>query len=516
MPRLIYWIFSISSLFALTACPGQLSFSASTSGVGGQGGFAGGRAGAGGSPAGSGGASVGGAAGAPTTGDYSIEGSFLFTLADVEVNMAMGPAQSSSPSEGVTMRLDLSAKPTNVEEPWLAVLTPPWGTPTPFVITERDGAIELTGKEVGAGAVIIQDNGNVSDSWQSITLFLNENEHLNGIAKANGQVARFVGNAGYTGSLNAKAKITLDNIPPEGSSTIKSTLGNPTKLLPWDAYQVRFSEPIKSSDVFAHMSTTLEKGNTNESTYWETSPTDPSAKLFGITSLSGYAKIWSPGVSFDLNVNTGYKDNAGNVGSGFSKSFEMAYVPNAKNSLQLFNDANEFITWGVSEKVGTVTEDPTCKDEGCVKIGAFDNNACGIESSGLALRLLPKTEATHLAIHYRIRYALNDSTYKPNFDTYVPFTVQMAVPGEKPREEAIHPPTPGQVNEGAYNFATAWVTAHIALPASVNAVDEYGVALRVGGIKATQDCGATFKPVENLNTEILIDSIEMTTYVTPQ
>ena len=154
-------------LFA-TACGSSASDTSEDAAVA-PGGSAG-RAGAGGAPSAGRGGSGGSAGSAVSMGVERI-GSFDLVLTMVGAGKPTGK-MPAPPSVGVGIRVDLSGA--------TALVTPRWGAPRVFQVTEKGASLLLTGD------VAIR-SGDTTDVWQSFTFDLDATKKLTGQVSSSGQ-----------------------------------------------------------------------------------------------------------------------------------------------------------------------------------------------------------------------------------------------------------------------------------------------------------------------------------------
>lgn len=458
-------------------------------GYGGQSGASGmaGFAGKGGSGQ-AGGAGKAGGAGAVS---YEPKGYFDLTFNSVTATVPMGPGDVEPPSQKTALRVDLPEAPAKGAT-WQATVTPRWGQPALFTVTAVEGGLLLKGSTTLTETTSTR---RVTDVWQSFTLEM-KGKALTGKVSSTGQESVYQGELGWSGALSGGGDLRPDATLPEGRAANEPGAGPEGALLPWDAVQVRFAEPLKPTEALAKLALQGEGGSVPLA--WD----QPKGTLDGsVSTLAGYQQGWDGVVgAAKLQLHDGFRDPALNEGQGFEKDFSVISVPPAPVGGVVWGDGHQ-VLWGSSASfVGE-----TCEGKGCLAVGPFMSSSCGVSSAGAALRLpAPPVGVTKLRIRLRALLSQPATTEPGGPAGPALLTVDVARPGKG--ATSVEVPTPSALEAddgGSLPFASAWTTVLVQVP---DGVGEVGVALRAGGFGSGKLCGETGKK-NPAQAEVLVGSV---------
>jgi hypothetical protein len=458
--------------------------------------------GAGGAGGGGGAAGQAGQAGAVGATALSISGYFDLRLGAVDASLPTGPGDVTSPTKKTPFRLDLPEKPA--KGAWQAVLTPRWGKPATFAVSQGDDELLLEGSATVAHDSA--DGGAVSDAWQSFRLPL-VGKKLAGTVIAAGQEDVFSGDQGWSGKLSGKGTISADSTAPEARPTPLPGFGPDGSRLPWESVAITLAEPLSSSQVLSLLSLS-KKGDGPLSVSWATGGAAVEAGG-GVCMLTGQFQSWnSLPEGAVLRLADGYEDPAMNTGSGFEHGFGLLPVP-APQGPALLMDPSALVTWG--EATLAHGEDG-CEGSACLAFGPFLNRTCGLDSSGVALRLsTTSAKGKNSSLKIRLRVFQSGDSLAPDQPPYqnnlAPLALQVARPGKEPQQVDLKalPASDLGPNAGDLRFGSSWVTLSFDLPAGAG---EVGVALRAGSLGAQSSCVAGAK-TSAVKTRVLVSSVSV-------
>jgi hypothetical protein len=468
--------------------------------------------------AGAAGGGAGGAAGASVS--FSPYGYFDVEFKTVEASIAMGPGKTVPPSRASAegrnkLRIDI---PQPTPKDWKAVVTPRWGVPSLFDVKQSGDALVLTGstsissKDFAKEEQPPEDVGlSVSDVWQTITIQLS-GKNASGVFTAQGQEDVLLGDEAWSGKLVGGGKVSVDTTPPEARTPTSSKgFGPADQRLPWDGIPVSFAEPLSSAEALAKVALVAgDEAGTSVPVTWLTPSAN--AKAAGVSSLLGVLQSWDdPPVAPTLRVAKDFLDPAMNRGEEFATMIGLLAVPQAIAPTQGFEgDVVDYAAWGGALQLGGLAPSPECEGYGCMLLGPFQTGACGVESLGVAARLLvEKDKPTELKVRLRVLVAEGTpGAGVPPFLTSLPvLSLQVARPGKPPETHDILAPSPEDLGEaaGEFRYATPWTTIVQPLPTGIG---EVGFALRAGGVHADVACEATAsKP--SLKVKVLVESVSL-------
>lgn len=438
------------------------------------------------------------------TASISKSSYFDVALSKVDVAIQMGPGANTPPSEGLSFRFDIPEKPSQGK--WLAVVTPRWGQAATFDIEEKADALVLSGMVTVSRPL---PGGTINDVWQSFTIPLASTSTIAPVVSATGEEDIFVGDVGYTGKLSASGSLSKDATKPEARCGFVHGVAPDDLLLPWDTVQVAFSEPVPLDDALTKLS--LGDPATGEQLFsvaWEAAPQPVDVKATGASMLLGYVQSWEAvGGAPAVQVAAGYRDPAGNSGEAVgSAPLSVKKVPAPVGDSNLLSDPSTYLAWGAFETLST--EQSGCESTGCVKLGSVSLSGCGVEASGLALRLMTDSSGSKLKVRLRTLYTAEPGS--PDAPPYVAslpaMTVQLARPGKSPTMielAAIAVDDDLGAEAGDFRFATSWKTAAIDIPPGSG---ELGVALRLGGLTSRLPC-ENVKKGPSVKMQVLIESV---------
>jgi hypothetical protein len=478
----------------------------------GAGGFAGSFSGGAGGTSAAGSAGAAGTAGAAGQGGstpLSISGYFDLHLNAVDASLPTGPGDVTSPTKTTPFRLDLPEKPA--KGAWQAVLTPRWGKPATFTVTQSDDGLLLEGNATVAQAS--QSGTAVNDVWQSFRLPL-VGKKIAGTVTAAGQEDVFSGDLGWSGKLAGKGSVTADSTAPEARPTQLAGFGPDGTQLPWESVQVALAEPLSSSQLLALLSLS-KKGEAPLPVAWAPGATVAEAGG-GVSQLTGQFQSWDslPGDAI-LHLADGYEDPAKNSGAGFEHGFGLLTVPAPQGSSLVMSKAS-LVSWG---DASLASSEDGCEGSSCLAFGPFPNRTCGLDGSGVAMRLSATNSKGNKSSSLKIRLRVFQSgdALAPDQPPYqgnlTPVSLQVARPGKEPAQLDINalPSSDLGPDVGDLRFGSSWVTLSFDLPTGSGDV---GVALRAGSLGAHAACAAGVA-ASAVKTRVLISSVsvELSVYV---
>ncbi len=498
MKRALAWVLACLSLpGASAACAdggGDAALSAgSVAGRAGAGSVGAAGASAGGSSAAGGGSS---AAGAPTT-PVKPRGSFDVSVSGLKQAFPTGTGNVKSPSEGALFRIDIpepaaaqAGKSGKGQAPvWRAVVTPRWGMPSLFDVSQGDGILTLTGSATVKA-------GGITDVWQSFVLDLDTGGLATGAVSAVGQESVLADGVGVSGKLTGSLSLRRDETPPAAKPS--SALGFAgTLLLPWEPVVARFAEPISSADLAAHLS--VIAGGSPISPSWTFAPEMALADgAAGAVQATAVLDDWGGVTAAKLVLSPGYADPSGNLGAGFEHGLDLVSVPLADPGAPLLPKSGGAVaTWGPVE-LGA-----PCEPGGCTSVGPVALAPCGVIPAGVAGRAVPPG-ATTLRVRFRVVFAPTDAKGLPPYLGAIPvLAVVVARPGALPT--VVEQVAPEVVDlgtaAGEYPFATPWTHLDVDLPPGSG---ELGWGVRVGGHATSAPCDGA---VTSVPTKLLVESV---------
>lgn len=465
---------------------------------------------------------VGGAGGIGGSGGSTIKpihldasGSFDFRFETVTTQVSMGPSGNESATHDRAFRVDLVAKGAG---DWFAYITPRWGFTSEFSGTIDGGSLVLTGTLQLTGIHNAADGstGELTDTWQSIVLGLNDDGTLDGTVSASGQVFIESAGEGWSGTLQGSGSLNVDSTAPEAAilgpdPTAALNVGNlpfmGSKLLPWEPVLVRFAEPVSFEQARSH-SSVLDANDATLPVTWMVHPKQNVA-ADGVILLAGVPTSWAVSeLPWNASVTAGYTDGTKLTGDAANASGVYLGLPTNEASTELFSapsDLDHF--WGVTSLVAPEAGVGICEDGGCVQIGPVPNVDCGADPSGIALRLAVPSGATVVKVRYRLLVE-GVAGVAPTLGGIAPLSIQVARQGQIPIRESVVATdvTDLGTQQSGYRFGTAWTTREVVLPEGSGDV---GVAIRTGGSLADRTCLGGQDPTTAVNVELFVDSISV-------
>jgi len=365
---------------------------------------------------------------------------------------------------------------------YVAYLTPEFGE-----LQKLDAALDLDNQTLTLTGTVSFNTGGmdqtVNDGLAIIVLPIGSDGKLAGTFTASGQENVFEGDVGWAGDATASGVIGPDVRAPQiRASAIASAT---SVLLPWDALNVRASEPVGLQGA-ATLSTASGDADVNWELGTKTSSLDA-------VSMMGYRASWSDfSGSATLEVGAGLRDPSNNLSSAVATQLTFLDVPKGV----AFSGTTPPAMWGATQ---VVTGSDSCGTaSSCIEIGPLDG-PCATQPGGLAARL-DATSGTTIAVTYRMRVA---SQYiQPYFGT----GFDVATPGKaaQPASDPNLTAPFAQTTDATYNYATDWVTAKLAVPAS----GEVGLALDPFGNASMYCNGGPAMPPVKLIVDVASISVE--------
>jgi hypothetical protein len=226
--------------------------------------------------------------------------------------------------------------------------------------------------------------------------------------------------------------------------------------------------------------------NGNVDVSWQSGST--SVAWLGDVSLTGSRTSWSLSGTATLGVAAGLTDPSSNISVAVATPLAFLDVPKGA----AFSGATPPAMWG---KTQVATGSDACGTaSSCIEIGPLDG-PCNAPPAGLAARL-DATAGKTISVTFRLRAA---SQYGQPYFSGVGFSV--AAPGSAPQE--VTDPnlqvTFAQTSDPTYAYATDWVTAKLAAPASP---DEVGLGLLPFGNASTYCGGGPAMPPLTLVVDV--------------
>lgn len=453
----------------------------------------------------------GGPGGGTTTGPgpLGVEGSFDLTFDQASASFQGGgpslPAGTQPPSLTIAARLDVRKSPAGGYE---AVLTPRWGTPSSYSVALADDAMTLTGTGgIGAASGTI---GGVFDEWSTLTLPRNDGK-LTGEVRGTGKEHVGEGDEIWEGDLTGKGKIVADRTSPELRSNIKSRSGPDGTLLPWDPIVVEAAEPVTASGIEEQTSIAGDHGD-SLTLRWE--PRKDASDWPGITSSTGHVDDWTRAMSGEpwalSNAGALARDLVGLSASSVRAPLKFLRLGSPTKEIGFDDDVLEAASWGAYAVYGgglAGTNDPRCESGGCMRIGPFDSDACGVARAGFAGQL-QRLPLGHVELRYRVlaKPKYDGEGAQPTIYGDV-VTLELASPKATTEDTGVRAEA-GTLSKLAapidgLTYASAWTTLDVPAPGS----DTIGVAVIAGGpgLLRGDPCGGP--PPPPVTVEILVERV---------
>jgi hypothetical protein len=427
----------------------------------------------------------------------------------------MGAPTMAAPSEGASVRVDLRRSGAKFD----AVVTPKWGTPIAYDVTESSTDLKLTG--TGSDGATVSGNmfGYVTDKWKELRLARDAAGGLSGGVQGSGEETILTGDVIDMATLTTGGSIAPDGTLPELRSDVSSPVLPAGQLLPWDTIRVRAVEGIAADKFAAGLSVGRANPDPNAPmpvTTWVTGPTDATSWAGAVTA-AGKVASWDEinGIAMLVRATgAAVVDRAGhNMANAFSAPFTFIDLNVATTGYPLGAAPTPVpAKWGDAVTVhGMAGADPVCESGMCLVVGPFDNNYCGVPRNGVAGRLgAPPTTGGAVRVNVRVRYRILTATAPgatPGTGP-APFSIDVTALGIDPKTTEIASPALRDLGAaaGEMRYASDFLDA-VAPGPDVPSAAEFGFAI-YAGTRSTISCGpggGLLPPP--VKTELVIDKI---------
>ncbi len=433
---------------------------------------AGGAGGAGGAAGRAGGGGGAGTAGAAVA--LAPKGSFSVRLSPAS---APGSKAKGGANLGPELRVDLLGSS--------AVVTPRWGWPSKFQLSDKGNALILSGS-VTARA------DDVTYAWQSLSLELDAGRKLTGKVTASGQQSVFDGGVGASSAIHAMGEVTLDATAPEARLELASPFTGGARL-PWEPLTFRFSEPITPGALADRLEVSAPDAKEQLAIAWTFGPAGGAS---GAVLATGVLPTFdSAAGSLSVRALAGYSDAVGNEGAPLAAEVEVLSVP-AASGLPLAPSAVGFqgvVTWGKAVISGSA-----------LTLGPLALGSCEVAPTGGAGRATLSAGATKLEVKYRVIAAPKAPGVSPVTGALPAISLLVATPGVAPTTKELLAPTLTEATaEGM--LASPWTSA--ILPIQIAPGGEVGWALRAGALTSSGPCGGETVELASVDAAVQIASV---------
>jgi|GEM_PF-4982887 len=413
----------------------------------------------------------------------ALAGSRLLVFSEVTRSdggtTSMVPLGTQRAAVGNLARLDIERGAAGAA-PFVAHLTPRWGTRSALTVSVQADAVVLSGK-VSFGLL------RESNTFTEIRLERDATGALSNAFTAVGELSASAGDVVDSFAVKGKGALRADDLPPE------MRIAPPPKSrdglwLPWDTLQVDLAEPLPVGAIFPALTTALPEAG------WPARVEKDVPNV--VTGYFGQAQTFATvnGVSRTVVAPTGVADPSNNALVPFTGAFRFRDVGEARAAHDFDADSSG-ATWGNLTRVA----DERCESGGCLALTIDNVNSCPTPS-GFAARLAPGHAIKKVRVRARLLAADREGS---SGAPLVPSVLRFSATTPSGQVAVGEPSSANLTRTGedsAYPWSTPWQDVDITPPDSAAEVGFHVVPPicdSLGGL-----------PFPNGKVMVLIDSVK--------